>query len=303
MGGLSGIVWLENSVGGALEGREGHRPATALSLRWRSLGRLVGDLFGLRRAGGSRMVEPEPSALADAIVVRARELAVDWGRGGEKDYPDRFSVSVSREAWEAYYVRGAGVSERIASLASGRMPGRPEFDWRPVVLISCSDLVPRGCFEIAASFGLVESGGAPREEGGEVAEGGSRPETTPPIGQTATLRFLSTSYVVRDGSTMGVARQGRDNPDVVLPTCEDLKYTSNVQGGFALDDGCWVFTQRGRNATRVSKRGGGDVVLGQGDSVTLGDRDRLWLPRSTEPVLFVADSRSLTGTPHMPVPR
>lgn len=249
------------------------------------------------------MVEPDPSALADAIVVRARELAVDWGRGGEKDYPDRFSVSVSREAWEAYYVRGAGVSERIASLASGRMPGGSEFDWRPVVLISHSDLVPRGGFEVAASFGLVEPRGVPREEDGEGAEGGPCPETTPPIGRTATLRFLSTSYVVRDGSTIGVARQGRDNPDVVLPTCEDLKYTSNVQGDFALDDGCWVFTQRGRNAVRVSKRGGGDVVLGQGESVALGDCDRLWLPKSSEPVLFATDSRPHTGTPRMPVPR
>lgn len=291
----------ETGIGRTLEGC----PASTLSLGCRRIMRLLRGLIGRGAGVVPPTVDPDPSAIADEIVIRARINSVDWGEGFGNDYPDRFAVSVSREAWESYYGRGAGIPERIASLAVKRMPrSQNGLRWEPVVSISYSDLLPRGAFDVSESFGPRELEGARRA--GERVEDceGAPSDATPPLAKTATLRFLSTSYPVAEGNTVGVARLGRDNPDIVLPTCSDLSYTSNIQGSFDYRDGHWVFTQLGRNRIRVSSRDGSDITLERGESLEMHDRDRIWMPGSSEPALFLSDARrSDGGTPFRSIPR
>ena len=62
------------------------------------------------------------------------------------------------------------------------------------------------------------------------------------------------SFEVSDGSTIGVYRDDqRELPTIVLPYAEGVRTCSQVQGVFNADDQGWLFTDKGRNGTRVRR--------------------------------------------------
>lgn len=289
----------EDNVRPAFEG-DATRGATRLVwLRLRHLLRMLRAMFP---SGGSHKIAPNPVALADEIVLRACDESVDWGRGNRCDYPNKFEVSVSREAWDSYFGQDPRISERVAVLAAERMGDSDDASWAPHVFISCSDLLPCGDYEICASFERREKLEQHWDTVSSDSPKGPVEDVTPPLRRTAMLRFISTSYHIVDGNTLGVVRSGRESPDIVLPTCADTKYTSCIQGSLEVRDGHWVYVQQGKNGSRISGRNHADVTLSPGESFELHDRDRIWLPKSTEPILFVDQSRADDGTLYMPAP-
>ena len=107
---VSLLFWgIECTLDSLFDALSGWHPVLAferLAAAWARL------LETLRR--GDCGVEPSPARIADAIVAKALVSATGWGRGGDTDYPDAFTVSLGREAWAGYYGARKGLAEARA---------------------------------------------------------------------------------------------------------------------------------------------------------------------------------------------
>ena len=231
-----------------------------------------------------------PDELADIVIKNAKSSSVRWGgKAQERDYPDVFRISVSREAWLAYYGHDEKIACRIADLVVSRMQLAEGNRWSPEVSISRSDLLPKGGFEIASSFSdhfltSAESLTPVCAENDAKDDTMTHEDGTPALMTEApslTLVFDYVPYSVQNGNTLGVRRHNKSDPDIVLPTCEQLRYVSNIHASFHYADSTWSYAQHGRNGVVIVHRGGKREELRSGDRTVIDNGDRLVFPHSS----------------------
>ncbi|MDO4805889.1 MAG: FHA domain-containing protein [Coriobacteriales bacterium] len=71
------------------------------------------------------------------------------------------------------------------------------------------------------------------------------------------------------GVTIGLVRpRDGETPTIELPNIKGFEYASMIHGRFDFEDGVWMYTQLGKNDTRVLKPDGSDVVLEMKNSST-----------------------------------
>lgn len=249
-----------------------------------------------------------------------------------------------------YGRRARQIEERIAQLAGKELGARIGGAGVPLLVkLGCDELLRTGGYAISASFGdgraphrdvpgpepapAPSLAGAPATPvpGGLPVDGydeGDSPERTPVAGAAGAspadatepmqaspgerllVRLSGESYLVDDGMTLGVARNGVAVAAISLPYSEDLRYVSAIHLAFHYRDGeGWSVEGLGRNGStlivgsREHELPGGQVVPIEGGSC------RIRLPFSSR-VLHVcaADENGAprgdgSGTMRMPRPR
>lgn len=307
-----GLDQLENQLTKLAEGKAACRKMASMRMRLHRVQRLI-VTDGWDILGELPVVFPSPNDLVEEVVLHARDNAVDWG-AHEADYPNDFSITVPRGAWEAYYGIVDRAAERIAASASSLMEDITGVrGWNPRVSCVCDDLLARGEFNIECRFTNERVASHymqdsleldPQEEGEVVEEATTRIEDyvaqleedmTPEVLDRVCLRFIGGMYDIHSGAAVGVRRTNRhEQPNVALPLCEHTRYVSCRHLVFELNaDGSWIVTQYGKNATRLVTNDGEETVLRTGDSHVIRNHDRIYFSRSSVPAVFVVPDEDL----------
>lgn len=274
-----------NSLFDALSGWQPVLALERLAAAWARL------LETLRR--GDCGVEPSPVQIADAIVAKALVSATSWGKGGDTDYPDAFTVSLGREAWAGYYGARKGLAEaRLAEMTRVRIRAAARAGWSPTVTLSRDDRVGSGECEVTAAFaaqgraaraGLQcpgDSGDGSPDVGTEIGRGGARGKAAPAYLVYQDASGDRRAYALPGASamvTVGVPKDGRAwKPDIELPYMEETRFVSNVQLAIWFDDGAgaYVCENVGEN-TSVLVSNGSKTLIATGEACRLDDHDKI----------------------------
>ena len=244
-------------------------------------------------------VSPEPQTLVAQMLEKAIRESVNWG--DTKDYPTKYSVRVSPEAWNFY--RSKNTAERLSQTTSKLLYVRTGKTLPVEVGLACDCCLQNGDYTIEASF-LDSSPSPVCGNGDNVCENKtSRNEnpvlvsdqtskTMPPRhtlvlddAVSAALYYNKTEYRIFDGATVGVERTDSEKPDVCFPYSDRLAYMSANHCSFHYSSaaGKWEIQQNGRNASIIEIDSEEKVKLAPGQAMELPPTCAIVIPGSCEP--------------------
>lgn len=317
------LLKLEHALANSLEGSHPVAAAKKAVTRVRRAAVRTHDKAAalLVRIEGRGTVSPEPSELVKAMVAKAAAEAVSWG-SDERQYPTKFSVILSPEAWESFYGVAGDVSGRLARTTSRRLNARFETNLEVHVKLVCDQTYANGEYSVEALF---EAQPDPTPQEGSDSKPCSHDAAGPsdnascrahdcadctcvePPCQTpahkgalgpAMLYYEGKGFPVCDEDTLGVERSDSTQASIALPFSRELTYMSSLHAAFIWDPlNGWRYRQLGKNGSSIYTEAG-RIDLAKDQSAALPPVCEIAVPgMSGKRICFRAES------PERDVPR
>lgn len=246
----------------------------------------------LHKIEGRSTVSPEPGELVKAMTAKATAEAVSWG-ADERQYPTKFSIMLSPEAWETFYGVAEDVSGRLARTTSSHLNARLETNLEVHVQLACDQTYVNGEYSIDAFFEShvdaipqEDSDGEPRSyDAMEPTDNTScqMNDFTAPVCAKAScqtpaykgvlgsamLYYEGRGFSIHDEDTLGVERADSSQASIVLPFSSNLTYMSSLHAAFFWDPANgWRYRQLGKNGSSIYTEAG-RIDLAKGQSASL----------------------------------